>query len=489
MANANTTGNGGNVAVWSDNNTWFLGNILAEGGALSGNGGFVETSGHGYLDADGYVDLLALNGQKGTYLLDPSTIEIYGNVTPAFDATDGSINLASSLQMWVDASDTSNVTLTYNSMGTTATGSSGADTITVGSNSGLVVGERIQLGGSTHTYAASVNDNSSDGVYTISAINGTTVTLDANLSSTYSGVTLYGGYVSQLTDKSGNGNNATQSTAADMPLWISNGQNGIGVASFNGILDYLTFPTTNLPSGNSPITFSAWVNWSGNGTNNVNVILAYGADIGGGRESATLSLESNGKPEFDFGSGTGETQASSALSTGTGSYINFTYTGSSTNIYLNNALQNSTTYSSANINVTDNNGSKTGAIGAFLSQFGNVGSGSTQRYGTFNGYISDVTIYNTALSTNAQALLAQYESAKYNTALTPPGTGGTEAAQAMASNGYSVFADTYLERLSQTANIALSATGNVTLDLQGDNMSLRGNRSKFYGNEKLTQRW
>ena len=75
MANANTTGNGGNVVVWSDGNTWFLGNIIAEGGATSGNGGFVETSGHGYLDANGYVDLLALDGQKGTYLLDPATIE------------------------------------------------------------------------------------------------------------------------------------------------------------------------------------------------------------------------------------------------------------------------------------------------------------------------------------------------------------------------------------------------------------------------------
>ena len=35
-----------------------------------------------------------LNGSKGTYLLDPSTIEIYGNVTPAFNATDSSISLS-----------------------------------------------------------------------------------------------------------------------------------------------------------------------------------------------------------------------------------------------------------------------------------------------------------------------------------------------------------------------------------------------------------
>src|ERR1019366_5191401 len=153
MANANTTGNGGNVTVWADNNTWFLGNIMAEGGVQSGNGGYVETSGHGTLTAQGNVDLLALNGEKGTYLLDPTNISIYGGVTPAFNSsagvTDGTqVALSSNLKLWLDASNTSNVTLTYNSMSTTASGNSGANTVTVGSNTGLVVGERIQLGGS-----------------------------------------------------------------------------------------------------------------------------------------------------------------------------------------------------------------------------------------------------------------------------------------------------------------------------------------------------
>ena len=119
---------------------------MAEGGRLSGNGGFVETSGHGYLEAVGYVDLLALNGQKGTYLLDPASIEIYGNVTPAFNATDSSISLSSALQLSLDASDTSKVQLTYNDLSTTATGSIGTNTITVGDASQLVIGERIQLG-------------------------------------------------------------------------------------------------------------------------------------------------------------------------------------------------------------------------------------------------------------------------------------------------------------------------------------------------------
>ena len=186
LANADASGNGGKVAVWSDATTWFYGNILAEGGMRSGNGGYVETSGHGYLDAEGYVDLMAPHGGKGTYLLDPTNITIYGNFTPGYTETiqGDSSTLASSLKTWLDASDTSTVTLSYNSLGTTATGTSGTTTITVGSNSGLAVGERIQLGTNT-SQLASVNDASN--IYTITNISGTTITVDANLSSNYSG--------------------------------------------------------------------------------------------------------------------------------------------------------------------------------------------------------------------------------------------------------------------------------------------------------------
>ena len=45
-ANAITTGNGGNVAVWADDYTNFCGNIYCHAAAAqSGNGGYVETSG------------------------------------------------------------------------------------------------------------------------------------------------------------------------------------------------------------------------------------------------------------------------------------------------------------------------------------------------------------------------------------------------------------------------------------------------------------
>jgi filamentous hemagglutinin family protein len=75
-ADAITSGNGGKVAVWSDNGTTFLGSISAKGGAQGGDGGFVEVSGKNYLDFNGLVNTLAPMGHAGTLLLDPAEISI-----------------------------------------------------------------------------------------------------------------------------------------------------------------------------------------------------------------------------------------------------------------------------------------------------------------------------------------------------------------------------------------------------------------------------
>ena len=76
-ANAITNGNGGNVVVWSQNVTKAYATILAEGGALGGNGGNIETSSHHYLDVNGInVNTSAPAGIEGTWLLDTSDLTI-----------------------------------------------------------------------------------------------------------------------------------------------------------------------------------------------------------------------------------------------------------------------------------------------------------------------------------------------------------------------------------------------------------------------------
>lgn len=75
-ADALQQGNGGRVIVWADKTTQFGGTIRARGGAISGNGGFVEVSGKENLLYRGAVDTTAPNGNTGTLLLDPADIFI-----------------------------------------------------------------------------------------------------------------------------------------------------------------------------------------------------------------------------------------------------------------------------------------------------------------------------------------------------------------------------------------------------------------------------
>ena len=76
LADALEAGDGGQVIVWADGETGFLGRVSARGGEDSGNGGFVEISGLDYLDFLGEVDTAAPNGEIGSLLLDPTNIEV-----------------------------------------------------------------------------------------------------------------------------------------------------------------------------------------------------------------------------------------------------------------------------------------------------------------------------------------------------------------------------------------------------------------------------
>jgi len=85
-ADANTTGDGGNVYLYSDDITFFHGNVFARGGEIEGNGGFVEVSGLSDLHFTGDVTTKANNGFTGTLLIDPTDITINNNATtlPSF---------------------------------------------------------------------------------------------------------------------------------------------------------------------------------------------------------------------------------------------------------------------------------------------------------------------------------------------------------------------------------------------------------------------
>ncbi|MDR3490911.1 MAG: hypothetical protein P4M12_02570, partial [Gammaproteobacteria bacterium] len=158
-ANALTSGNGGQVAVWSDNNTQFHGSIFAQGGSESGDGGFVETSGH-YLDiANGQVNTLAANGLTGNWLLDPLNVTI-GNNTTTNDALSGGIYTPSATGAYVNAAQlntalaSSNITIT-----TGATGSTGSENGDITVSGSADSGGTATLSWSTNTLTLSAYDN------------------------------------------------------------------------------------------------------------------------------------------------------------------------------------------------------------------------------------------------------------------------------------------------------------------------------------------
>jgi len=93
-ASAINKGNGGEIAIWSDIHnkqsvTNVSGTLLAKGGATSGNGGRIETSGY-LLGTTGIrVDASAPKGLSGEWLLDPFNINIgpSGGTTTATELT------------------------------------------------------------------------------------------------------------------------------------------------------------------------------------------------------------------------------------------------------------------------------------------------------------------------------------------------------------------------------------------------------------------
>ena len=66
----------GSVLLRSDNHTTFNGQVIARGGDIGGNGGFVDVSSLGQVDILGTVDAISPNGRMGTMLIDPTNITI-----------------------------------------------------------------------------------------------------------------------------------------------------------------------------------------------------------------------------------------------------------------------------------------------------------------------------------------------------------------------------------------------------------------------------
>ena len=116
-ADAIDSGNGGKVIAWGNASAQVYGSLSARGGALGGDGGFVETSGY-HLAVDGIrVDTRARagSGKTGVWMLDPYDIEVVqgtgGSLSDVDDFNQGASTGSTVIGASVIAGSTSNVTL------------------------------------------------------------------------------------------------------------------------------------------------------------------------------------------------------------------------------------------------------------------------------------------------------------------------------------------------------------------------------------------
>ena len=462
------SGDAGRTIVWSDDITQHYGNVFARGGTEGGNGGFLETSGKKYLDAQGYADLTAIEGyRKGTYLLDPDSITIYGNVHPEFVSSDESegIGLKSDLNLWLDAADTTQITLTYSndsmhSAQVEKTGSNTLETITnVDLTSALQIGAKIRIGGE-NSQTALASNTSDVNTFTISSIHyndsKTIITTSETISAKYDNENIYRGLVSQWGNKATTNYDATQDNPSKMPLWIDGGINGNNTIIFDGVADGFNV-NLNFIAGNSHTSLI-----TAKTTSYANIYGAANENSGAG--SLHVGYKSADNYRMNYWDNDFEPSLGSAHTVNSNILLYEWITGKSKKIYANGQLQGEQAS-----NLVGTPGEMSG--GGYIAN-------DVAKLGYWGGNMSEMIMYTTKKSnTNRDALLNQYQSAKWGLALTPPGDGGTEAVKAMASDGYSAFATDYLERLSATADIVLQANNSISLDLKNDALELVDGRS------------
>ena len=168
-ADAKETGKGGKVIIWSDNETKVAANISAKGGAKSGDGGFVETSGHKVNTKGIAVTAASPTGKGGLWLIDPTDTTIDSTVAAGYVSTLNtgtsvtnavSGDIATSGTVNITKSAGSAATLTLQATGrislvnTTISSTSGALNLVMNSNS-----DSNATGGGVYLGASAISTN------------------------------------------------------------------------------------------------------------------------------------------------------------------------------------------------------------------------------------------------------------------------------------------------------------------------------------------
>ncbi len=429
LADALTQGDGGNIAVWSDKNTYFHGSISARGGINGGNGGFVETSGQ-YLNVNGsFVDLRAPLGTTGTWLLDPTNIYI---------ATDQASATAAGMSGTDDSADTSppptfeatgsvqDSLLTINTLTTALDSADILVTTTNPSGTGdgnIIVVDPITWASSkslTLTADKNINLNAS-----ITPTGGGGLTLNANNFVFADGVTITGNIVGNIAGL----NNTLDLSAYTTPVSVNIGTGtatGIIGGAFSNINTFVgsaaaagadNVLTDNLVGGNTWTIFD-----SNTGTINNTINFNSFGNLNGGVGDHFMIVEHVAFPFIQQGSAnsisatsdgildySGTTLSSVSVNLGNASSsvsgapnVNSfsgitTFIGNNSSSTLDNSANNGQTW-----NITDNNAGTIVGTGNTFSGFNNLIGGSGDSFVLADGkQVDSITATNGTLDYRA----------------------------------------------------------------------------------------
>ena len=274
-ADAISNGKGGKVILWSDESTRAYGSITARGGALGGDGGLIETSGH-WLDTYGIkVNASAPNGRRGMWLLDPADITITaGTVGATLSAgvfsPDSGVNAATvdvaTLQTTLGVGGAgTDVTITTTNTGAAGVPPSGRGDITIAS---AITWSPTTPTTLTLNAAGDVNINAA-----VSATGGNFSVCcgrDINVNAAIT-TTTPGGSVLLAAGNNVNVNAAISVTSGNLTVCAGNNVNLMGAAAAITLVDFAPSPGLSLGLANG-LVLSAGTNGTGIGT----VIFAAG---------------------------------------------------------------------------------------------------------------------------------------------------------------------------------------------------------------------
>lgn len=435
-ANAQQSGNGGQVVVWADDTTRYEGRIEARGGAQGGNGGQVEVSGKESLGFKGVVDTSAPKGYIGTLLLDPRDIEIR-------TATGGTID-------WTAAAAANGSTDVDVDVASINNSVAAAVTLTAGRHLTITAAVNIANAGTTFTAIANNNLNVNNSITTNGGavtLTGAAVNLGGDISTGGAAVILNG----PVTLSGGT------RTITGSDITVNN--------SLAGATHSLVLTATGTTTLNGALTNVSTLDTTGSTTTAINADVTniggqfYGAvSLGGSGATRTLSgpgvtlgaVTGNGKNLTVVGGATlnGAVTGVAALNTsGSATAINADVTTTGTQTYSGVTLGGSgATRTLAGTTVT------LGTVGGAGKSLVVNGSTSAVLGGTVSGIDSLDTSGSAATSINADVTTVAGQ--KYSAAT----LGGSGATRTLAGTTVELAAIT-----GATKNLAVNATTQATL--------------------------